>query len=49
MLDTEAAFTEQKTADGLRRGKRFYTLGLVTKREREAKGEKCVTLNDVMQ
>jgi len=49
MLDTEAAFTEKKTADGLRRGKRWYTLGLVTKREREAKGDKYVTLADVMK
>ena len=47
-MDTEAAFTE-KTADGSRKGKRFYTLGLVTKREREAKGDKYVTLEDVMK
>lgn len=49
MLDTEAAFTEKKTADGLRKGKRWYTLGLVTKKEREAKGDKYVTLADVMK
>ena len=49
MLDTEAAFTEQKTADGLRKGKRWYTLGLVTKKEREAKGDKYVALADVMK
>ena len=49
MLDTEAAFTEKKTADGLRKGKRWYTLGLVTKKERETKGDKYVTLADVMK
>ena len=48
-MDTEAAFTEKKTADGLRKGKRWYTLGLVTKREREAKSDKYVTLSDVMK
>jgi len=33
----------------LRKGKRWYTLGLVTKREREAKSDKYVTLSDVMK
>ena len=33
----------------MRKGKRWYTLGLVTKREREAKSDKYVTLSDVMK
>ena len=49
MLDTEAAFTEKKTADGLRKGKRWYTLGLGTKKERDVKGDRYVTLADVMK
>ena len=48
-MATEALFTLKKDADGKRSGKRFYTLGLVTKREREAKGDKYVTAEEVLK
>ena len=48
-MATEALSTDKKAADGRRKGKRFYTLGLVTKREREAKGDKYVTAEEVLK
>ena len=39
----------QKVAEGKSKGKRFYTLGLVTKREREAKGDEYITAEEVLK
>ena len=42
-------FLEKQVADGKSKGKRLYTLGLVTKREREAKGDEYITAEEVLR
>ena len=49
MLATESLFLEKEVADGKTKGKRFYTFGLVTKREREAKGDEYITVEEVLK